>query len=235
MNKTFIPSQHFFGIVLILLLAGCTPLASPATSTLDVNSASTQTTSTFEAHISQTAALQPTITLPSTVYPTASPWPVATGSPVPTLAVFMTPDSAEVKRWKEYEDALAKAIFPPATISKHANPGKFLCEWEFLGQTDQKVYVWAVCMSILSNNGDPVYNLDALAIIHINIDGTIQSVEIPRAGSYSQDIHKLFPLDVQKMYFDKLIDFRRLSDHLRMRIKHPEEPPLVVLDATQVP
>jgi len=196
-------SKHFLLIVAIVitLLLIVSNLATPIPA------------STF---IPASLTLSPTLN--------ASPWPVATGSPVPTLAVFMTPDSAEVKRWKEYEDALAKAVFPPGTILKHANPGKFLCEWEFLGQTDQKVYVWAVCMSTLS-----LYNSETLAVIHIDMDGGIQRVEIPGLEGYGPDIRKLFPLDVQKMYFDKLIDFRRLSDHLRMRITHPEEPPLIAV------
>jgi hypothetical protein len=231
MNEIFVTSQHFFGIVLIFLLAGCAPVVASATSTRDARSIFTPAAPTVEAQIKQTAASKPTTTISPTIYPTAIPWSVATGSPVPTLAGILMPDAVQVEKWKEYEDALAKALFPTGTILKHAHPDKkFLCEWEFLGKTDQKVYVWADCMSTPS-----LYESETLAVIHINRDGAIQSVETPRAGSYSQDIHKLFPLDVQKMYFDRLIDFRRLSDHLRMRITHPEEPPLSVHTATPMP
>jgi len=83
MNKIFINSQHFFGIVLIFLFTGCGPLLSPAASAVDVNSTSTQTAPTVEAQISLTVASNPT----TTISPTASPWLVATGSPVPTTAL----------------------------------------------------------------------------------------------------------------------------------------------------
>ncbi len=56
---------------------------------------------------------------------------------------MITPNAIQVERWKEYELALAKKMFPSNFI-----PGKFLCEWEILGQAGQEEYVWVECTSI---------------------------------------------------------------------------------------
>jgi len=141
-----------------------------------------------------------------------------------------------MERWKEYEDALATALFPPKYIPQ--SPSEFLCEWEILGRADQEVYVWAVCMSIFSagvNTGLP-YGGSIPAVIHIGIDGTVQSVEIPGGGTdYASDIRRMFPLDAQERIFGHLINFQELTDHLSWRRENPEELPLIVLSATPIP
>jgi hypothetical protein len=73
-------------------------------------------------------------------------------------------------------------------------------------------------------------------VIHIQADGSVQSVEIPRGGSnYAADIRRLFPAEAAEKYFDRLIHFQELTDHLNWRREHPEEPPLIVINPTPTP
>lgn len=179
-----------------------------------------------------------TVTLPTeTPIPTvASPTPVPTStflpvtvtpSPLPTEPIIplITPDPIQVERWKEYEDALAIALFSPKYTPQ--SPSGFVCEWEILGRSDQEVYVWTDCMSVYSVGP---YHSTMPAVIHIARDGTVQSVEIPAGGgaSYGANIRRLFPSDVQEKYFGRLIHFQELADRLRWRRGHPDEPPWIV-------
>lgn len=188
----------------------------------------------------QAAALPPETATPTAVPPTPVPTstlipPIIAPSPLPIqtqpIIPAITADSIQVERWKEYEDALAKVLFPSSFI-----PGEFLCEWEILGRSDQEVYVWTVCMSIfpVGNAGLP-YHSTMPAAIHIGTDGAVHSVEIPGGGThYASDIRRMFPPDAQKRYFERLIHFQELTDHLNWRREHPEEPPLIVLSVTPV-
>jgi hypothetical protein len=61
-------------------------------------------------------------------------------------------------------------------------------------------------------------------------------VEVPGGGSnYASDIRQMFPPEAQEKYFDGLIQFQELTDHLSWRREHPEEPPLIVLEVTPMP
>ena len=188
----------------------------------------------------QAAALPQETATPTAVPPTPVPTstlipPIIAPSPLPIqtqpIIPAVTADSIQVERWKEYEDALAKVLFPSSFI-----PGEFLCEWEILGRSDQEIYVWTVCMSIFSveSTGLP-YHAEMPVAIHIGKDGAVQSVEIPGGGThYASDIRRMFPPDAQKRYFERLIHFQELTDHLNWRREHPEEPPLIVLSVTLV-
>ncbi len=156
------------------------------------------------------------------VYPTPSPFPTLVPFPI------FTPDAVQVERWKEYENALAKALVRSSFI-----PDQFLCEWEILGRSAQETYVWMICASIFSTE---VVG-DTLAVIHIGTDGTVQSVETPAwplegGVNWGANIRRMFPLYVQERYFSGLIHFQELNDHLRWRHEHPEEPPLIILSTT---
>jgi hypothetical protein len=149
-------------------------------------------------------------------------------TPLPTQPIIpvITPDSNQVERWKEYETALAKSIYPSLT------PEISLCEWDILGSSDQEVYVWVTCDVLGGGRG-----ADAPAVIYLNADGSIQNVKIPGSGSdYVSDILKMFPIDIQENY--DLFNYGRakiLSEHLDWRQTHPEVPPLIILSATPVP
>lgn len=196
-----------FAMLLVCMLAACAPAVTPV----------------------------PTETRSSTLIPTPTfPPATETPSPAPTDPVFpvITPDPIQVERWKEYESALAQKLFPSSFI-----PDEFLCEWEVLGKLEQELYVWTVCMSIFSvgNAGFP-YHMEMPAVIHVKKDGEVQEVEIPRGGThYAADIRRMFPPTAQERYFNNLIPFQELTDHLRWRREHPEEPPLIILGITLTP
>jgi hypothetical protein len=177
-------------------------------------------TATFES-------AQPTFTPPA-------PTPTATSIPIlifasfipptqPALPAAITPDPIQVERWKEYEVALARALFRSSFI-----PDQFLCEWEILGRSESEVYVWTVCMSIFPVANDRPLDSTMPVVIDISADGSIQTVEIPGGGTnYASDIREMFPTYAQEKYFDSLIQFQELTDQLNWRRKHPQEPPLL--------
>ena len=209
MIKKRTPNQ-FFPIVLLVLLVACGK---------------------------QAIALPPETSIPMAVLPTSVPIstliPVTlTPSPLPTqptIAVF-TPDPIQVERWKEYQTALAKSFF------SYLHPEEVICEWEFLGRSDQEVYLWAVCMGInpigTTAEGRDIFSSSSTpAVIHLGEDGAVQSVEIPGAGSdYARDVRRMFPVDVREK-FDQYPSGRagEMSEHIEWRRTHPEEPPLVIL------
>jgi len=181
--------------------------------------------------ISQTGTIMPTVpaTLitPTCIPTTASPRPLATASSRPTMEGMMTPDPAQLARWMEYQDALARKFIPES----YAQGIAVLCEWVLLGQSESKLYVWAVCQA----SGSIPTVRSAPAVVHLDSGGTIQGVETPGSGSnYVPDIRKLFPSDVQEKIFARLVDVGAMRDHIYLRLEHPE-PPLIVLSATSIP
>lgn len=85
----------------------------------------------------------PTIVSP-TPHPTSTLIPnTVTPSPMPTQPriPFITPDSVQVERWKDYETALGATYLN--------GESSVLCEWEILGRSDLELYVWAVCKSTI--------------------------------------------------------------------------------------
>ncbi|MEO5887977.1 MAG: hypothetical protein ABIQ77_09950 [Anaerolineales bacterium] len=199
---------------------------------------------TISACGKQTVALPTETPIPTLVSPTPIPTstfiPVTiTPSPIPTKTIIpmITPDAIQVERWKEYEDALAR------TILSFLPREEVICEWEILGRSEQEVYIWALCTSIISSGTSPISGTEIFssssipAVIHLREDGSVQSVEIPGAGSdYARDISRMFPPDVQEEI--ERYHFRgagEIFEHIAWRRTHPEEPPLIVLIATPRP
>ena len=209
MIKKQTPNQFFLMVLLVLLIAcGKEAIALPPETTIPT-------------------AVSPTFIPTSTLIPVT-----LTPSPLPTqpTIVVSTPDPIQVERWKEYQTALAKSFF------SYLDPEEVICEWEFLGRSDQEVYLWAVCMGInpigTTAEGRDIFSSSSTpAVIHLGEDGAVQSVEIPGAGSdYARDVRRMFPSDVQEK-FDQYHSGRagELSEHLEQRREHPAEPPLVIL------
>jgi hypothetical protein len=188
-------------------------------------------------HLSPTRTADPTISvtpspsseptaIPATVTPvpeTASPLP-----PSPAIPII-TPNPAQLERWKEYQSALAKKMMSPLP------PEEVLCEWEILGQSGQELYIWVTCEGPIRGNLQHSGG-DTPAVIRLAADGTVQGVKLPGISSpWVTDMHKMFPLDVQEKYYRRLINFKELTDHLHWRLEHPDEPPLIVLSATPGP
>ena len=158
-----------------------------------------------------------------------------TASPLPTQESIdvIEPDLVQLEKWKEYETALAVALLGFAL-----EKGPVLCEWELLGRNRLEVYVYAYCKATipLSEERSTLTGADIPAVIHLDEDGSIKSVELPGAGTaYAKDIRRMFPPDSQQAIFDDLIDTKRLSDHLLWRLEHQDAPPLIVLEATPMP
>ena len=74
--------------------------------------------------------------IPVTDIPTPLPTPLPTQPIIPII----TPDAIQVERWKEYEDALASAIFKSSL-----QPEEVVCEWEILGQSE----AGSICVDLL--------------------------------------------------------------------------------------
>ena len=175
-----------------------------------------------------TEAIHPTATASPTHLPTSTSIPTTVmPSPLPTQPTIpiITPDAIQVERWKEYQTELAKRLLsflPPAEV---------LCEWEILGQSEQKVYVWAICEALGGGHG-----AGTSVVIHLDADGAIKSVEKTGSGSKRiSNIRKMFPPDIQEIILNSLMNYRQLSDHLEWRQEHSAEPPLIVFSATPMP
>ncbi|MFZ5908649.1 MAG: hypothetical protein ACOYYU_01380 [Chloroflexota bacterium] len=203
---------------LLITLAACTPIAEPA------ETPAQPTLSALVAAVTTADALTQAARFPSPP-PTVA---IVTPSPLPTQPVFpvITPDAAQVERWKEYEDALAKTFF------SYLPPAEVVCEWVILGRANLEVYVYAYCAGIYSS--DPS-QASIPAVIHIGIDGSVQSVKIPGAGSdYGPDIRRMFPKDVQDKIFGQSTFLQELTDRLRWRRGHPDETPWIIFSSLQI-
>ena len=68
-----------------------------------------------------------------------------------------------------------------------------LCEWEVWGQTEQALYLWAVCESA---GGTAV---SAPAVVYLDAEGHVAAVAAPGDGTaYVRDVRRLFPPDLQE-------------------------------------
>ena len=195
------------------------------------------------ACVKQTAAQPLEIATPTALPPTPSPTsilipiivlpsPLPTEPPIPIL----TPDAIQVEIWKEYQTELAKLVLAQHSSQELSHDETALCEWDILGHSDRKVYVWAICSTPGSGGTKP-------AVIHLELDGSIQQVEVPFHGSgWESTIQKIFPADVREKidaYFYSQSSNSGRAEELRMHLlyrrTHPEVPPLTILFATPTP
>jgi hypothetical protein len=217
-----VKAQTIIITLLAFILVSCTPAV-----TLVPIETSPPTT------LTPTAEVIATVTPSPTLIPTAKVITTMTPSPMPAQPTFaaITPDAIQVEGWKEYQSALAKRLM--ASLP----PEEVLCEWEILGQSIQTIYVWAVCQGPLPGARMDFTAISVPAVIHLEKDGSIQSVEFPSAHAYGTGaISKMFPPDVrEKFSYYNFGGAKKLSEHIEWRREHPEEPPLIVLSATPMP
>ncbi len=190
-----------------------------------------------------TAAKLPPIRTPipltsTTIPPTVTETPesiIATPLPTqPPIVFAITPDVIQVTHWKEYQTELARCVLAQAKCDYSQAENSF-CEWDILGSSGQEVYVWAVCKFLISGKKP--------AVIHLNSDGSIQKVEVPRYGpEAASDVQRLFPIDIQAKIslYDQLGHSGKeleLERHLLWRQDHLDldQPPLIILSTTPVP
>lgn len=179
-------------------LTACTP-----TQSVDIQGMAVALAVT-EISITQATPLM-TTPLPPTSGPTATieyilPTPYPTQPPIHIL----TPDAIQTERWQEYQTELAKVVLS-SNQELGSGPAIYkdaLCEWDILGQSEQEVYVYAVCV-IAKDNGD----MRTPAIIYLESDGSIQKVKLPEPKEANSEMfdYDPFPIYVQEKfcyYFD---------------------------------
>jgi hypothetical protein len=246
--------SHYLWIVLLSLLTACGNSSQAAEITKVQNTALAMA----RTGIALTQTAMPTATPTNT--PTALPTATTTPTLEPTFPSppIFTPDAIQVKRWKEYQTELAKALFLHAlknwtgTDPEMYKDVNVICEWDILGQSGEELYVWAECIT-----GDELDLAENPSVVYLEQDGSIKKVYVAEAGTdrltqlAAYDLH-LFPIDVQKKlcfyYFFGSVP--QCSDivpgylsggqkpreealfwHLKYRKIHMDVPPLVVLSA----
>src|SRR5215216_254514 len=131
----------------------------------------------------QTAPAPTEVPSPTLIIASVMPVPTSTfifipitPSPLPTKPILpgITPDSIQIERWNEYEEALAIVFF-----NGYFKREEVVCEWVMLGRAGLEVYVWAYCSAIYAA-GPSAGSIPA--VIHLQADGTVESAEIPGSG-----------------------------------------------------
>jgi len=139
---------------------------------------------------------------------------------------FIPSDPAQLEKWEEYESALAEKLMPRYPRDK------VLCEWELMDKFEQKINVWAICLTTVTSPEIGNYYFPAAsvpAVIDLDAGGGVQSLEIPGYGkNYVSDFWRLVPDTI----WNQFPNVAAMEKHLHRRRTHPAEPPLVVLNAT---
>ncbi|MGB2964350.1 MAG: hypothetical protein WBB69_10235 [Anaerolineales bacterium] len=168
------------------------------------------------------ACAQATTEPPPSPTQTSELFPSATPSPIPT----QLPSIPE--RWREYEIALAQSMIPSTSTEE------VICEWEVLGESENELYVWAVCTTTFPypQTDDIFPGVQNAAVIHLGEDGEALNVNTARDGTHFEvDVIVMLPASASKKVLSNTIDYKRLEDHLLFRKDNPFEPPLYALDA----
>lgn len=209
-------------LVTMGLLTSCAFTSSTATIVPPIVTEARTVATPYSLPVTGTST--PTVLSKPTIWYTPSPH-----STMPLSFVTLIPIYLE--HWKEYEQALAKEL------ERMTPPEKVLCEWVILGQSEQAVYVWALCAEHEQNDIYPYPGVSEPAAVYISPEGEVVGVKVPEPGGpFARDI---FPEDVQEKIFRAhnggWLDVSQLQAHLIYRFEHPEVPPLVVLSATPAP
>lgn len=142
--------------------------------------------------------------------------------------LYIPSDPAQLKNWEEYESALAEKLLPQYPRDR------VLCEWELMEKSEQKIIVWAMCLTTITSPEIGIYYFPAAsvpAVIHLDKDGGVQSIETPEYGeNYTSDSGRLLPNTI----WNQLPNVSAMEKHLHWRRRHPAEPPLVVLNAAAI-
>ena len=203
---------------LTVLLAACTP---PKSISADAQNTAIAIVGTY---ISLTQTALPTATFPPPTFTPTAAIVYPTPSPLPTLPPppIFTPDAIQVERWQEYQTALADVVM----VHEGGYAPGILCEWDILGRSGQKLYVWAYCAGGGGGGGGAKF-----AVIYLASDGSVQKMGDQSGSEFPEDVRAKFDLYSDAAFSGR---GRDLLDHLLYRDTHPEEPPLVILSAMPI-
>jgi hypothetical protein len=102
-----------------------------------------------------------------------------------------------------------------------------LCEWEVWGQTEQALYLWAVCESA---GGTAI---SAPAVVYLDAEGHVAAVAAPGDGTeYVQDVRRLFPPDLQERILAHEYDAGAAMERMAEREKGNGEFAIYLIDQT---
>jgi len=211
-------------IISVIVLSSCSPVDPPAS------------TKTYPPVGSYTSIPAPTATLTPIQLLTDTPFLATKTPPSPTVLptqpestyTVITPEPAELERWREYEEALGNAIY------ERVLRVDIICEWLIVGRAEREAYILAVCSGIRPYDSK-LTTFTRCAVVYLGADGEVQSVgtiENTPGSSYGAIRRKLFPPGIYERCVQTPTD--RLKEHLESRRENPG-PPLIVLDATPTP
>jgi len=223
MGANKMKKNKYLAILILMFLAACN-VEEPITR--DPQQATHTPGATLTIH--STISMPISTAVPSVVS-TAMVTPIPqTPSPWPTVPLIITPSADQLARWQEYEKSLAE------TFLSHIIPENVICEWVLLGQSEEEIYVWVSCQSVVPNINGRYAGISAPGVIYLGTDGSIQNIR--RIVTWSDEIQNYFPPDLQDLLFSGEIkpQVRQMFGHIDFRMENPE-PPLIVLSATSMP
>jgi len=161
------------------------------------------------------------------------PTPTYIADVIPFPATYLpapTRDPSLPPRWVEFERALASVFLDPAgNIRPDVRQDQGLCEWEFLGQKGEKVYVWAECQA---NNASATI-ISSPAVIFLSDDGHIAAVVMLEESW--DNISTLFPEPVLNLIYSNAFDAVATLNHIELRRNEPSIPPMIVELGAEMP
>ena len=219
-------------VLLIIILTSCASIAEPASikTPVPTDTFTLVPTSTFTLTPISLFTATPILVTETPPPPTALPTQITHTALPPTQEwtyAVITPESAELERWREYEEALGNAIY------ERVPRDDIICEWLIMGRAKREVYVWAACSGIRPYDSK-LTTFTQCAVVYLGADGEVQSIGTTEntPGSPAENRRKLFPPGIYERCVHTPAD--SMMEHLESRRENPELP-LIVLDATPTP
>ncbi len=152
-------------------------------------------------------------------------------TPIPSVAPIPFPTPlADTPRWVLYERALSYIFLgPPEKTLPDMSVDHGLCEWEILGQKENEVYIYALC---LANNVIGTAT-SAPAVIRLGEDGTILEIEMPDEGF--GNLKELFPKEILARILNNESLADTAWDRIQLRRKDTSIMPLIVEQEVLLP
>ncbi len=222
-------------LLLILFLSSCAPDVTtiPTITILPTDPFTLVSTPSFTLTPPPLFTVTPTFVTETPPHPTVLPTQmmltaIAIAQTQEWTFPVITPEPAELERWREYEEALGNAIY------ERVQRTDIICEWQIVGRADREVYVWVACSGFRPFDSK-LTTFTQCAVVYLGADGEVQgigTIENTSGSSYGDIRRKLFPPGIYERCVHTPAD--RMKEHLESR-RENSEPPLFVLDATETP